>query len=267
MSITEVLSKDTKGCLVCFEGIDGSGKTTIAHSVKQQLLTEGVPSILVSRNYLIGCPDFAESRLRVLGELLWDYPDNLPVRVLGDRHLIHLLVSWFQLFDTWVIQPLLDAPGVVLIDTWFYKYVARFTLKQDFSGATVQSWFDGLTIPDVVLWLSTQPDTALRRKGKPRQTEFEQVPGNNVSNIEECFLTYQTGVQAALAEFAISNQWKKIDATPSIEEVTASSIEAIRSTVALRWSETHCAELDSPFFKRRSRGQLGATSRHTRNAD
>ena len=92
-----VFDHTLRGCLVCFEGIDGSGKSTVAQSVRDQLRMSGLPSVLIDRKYVDGCPELVRSRLLAISEMVWDYPDNVQVGFLGDRHLIHLLVSWFHL--------------------------------------------------------------------------------------------------------------------------------------------------------------------------
>jgi thymidylate kinase len=167
-------------------------------------------------------------------EMLWDYPEDEPVHQLGDHHLIHLLVSWFHLFDKWVLRPHLITPQVVLMDTWFYKYVARFMLKPDFFGTPVQSWFNGLTTPDIIFWLSTDPETAWHRKGKAKETEL-CARGRSIQDERSSFIEYQTRVQKGLDNIAKGkgNRWKRINASPPIHEVTAAAIDVILNTFAL----------------------------------
>jgi hypothetical protein len=139
------MAKLSKGILVCFEGIDGSGKSETAASVHKELQSIGVPATRLDRNCTDGCPDFVVDRLSALKELLWNYPQSTSVRAYGDRHLIHLLISWFHCFDEWVIRPRIVVPQVVLLDTWIYKYVARFALKPAFNESALLSSFDGLS--------------------------------------------------------------------------------------------------------------------------
>jgi thymidylate kinase len=164
-------------------------------------------------------------------EMLWDYPEDAPVHQRGDHHLSHQLVSWFHLFDKWVLRPHLMIPQVVLMDTWFYKYVARFMLKPEFFGTPVQSWFNGLTTPDIIFWFSTDPETAWHRKGKARETEL-RARGCNIQDERSRFIEYQTRVQESLGEIAECNRWRRINASPPIHEVTATAVDMILNTFA-----------------------------------
>lgn len=232
-----------RGHLICFEGIDGTGKTTIAHCVQERLTELGLQAKLVSRSSDPGhdCPDIVQTRLREMARMLWSYPENGSVRVLGDCHLIHFLVSWFHLFDGWVIRPLLMKPTIVLIDTWFYKYVSRFMLKPTFSKKEMLSWFNGLTVPDMVLWLATKPETAWLRKGHARETEADQVV-NGFLDQRQQFVAYQTLVQNILEEFATCQQWSRVDATPTTDHVTVASVNAILGRLpALRPNEQNAS--------------------------
>ncbi len=258
------------GYLVCLEGIDGSGKSTIAYCISEQLTSLGLRSTLVNRKQVSGCPEFVESRLRSMTEMLWDYPEDAPVHQLGDHHLIHLLVSWFHLFDKWVLRPHLMTPQVVLVDTWFYKYVARFMLKPEFFGTSVQSWFNGLTTPNIIFWLSTDPATAWHRKGKARETEL-RARGCNNQDERSRFIEYQTRVQDSLGEIAKCDRWKRINASPPAHEVTTAAVDAILNSFALTGSQSPIlidrANPDHPVFEGNSRSKLDATPRCSGNTN
>jgi dTMP kinase len=221
----------SKGFLVCFEGIDGSGKSTVALSVKRQLCEMGIPALLVDRSIGVDCPAFARDRLVTIAQLLWHYSADVPVRKLGDRHLIHLLVSWFHLFDRWVLRPHLERPQVVLVDAWAYKYVARFALKHDFDAAVVESWFEGLSRPDLILLLLITPAKAWLRKLAARSTEADVAEGELVEPGQR-FLEYQERVQRTLSTYATRHGWEHVDAGPPIQDVSAVSARAILNALA-----------------------------------
>jgi thymidylate kinase len=224
------MSKLSKGILVCFEGIDGSGKSATATSVLAQLRNLGIPAISVDRNCTDGCPPFVAERLSILTQMLWKYPENLPIRSFGDRHLIHLLVSWFHCFDEWIIRPRIAISQVVLIDTWFHKYVARFTLKPTFSARALLSYFRDLTTPDRILFLSIDPRLAWLRKSKVRDTESDTVALN--PNREYRFVEYQTNVHRELLAFAAQSHWCKLDSAHSLADVTSASVRAILGVIS-----------------------------------
>jgi thymidylate kinase len=162
--------------------------------------------------------------------MLWHYPRDCTIQRLGDRHLIHLLVSWFHLFDACVLRPHLEANEVVLVDRWFYKYVARFALKPAFHATDVETWFDGISVPDVVFSLVLAPEIAWLRKPQERLTESDGR-GSRDADRKRNFVDYQTNVQEILSVYALRHHWRRIESSRPLDEVSAEAGAAILSAV------------------------------------
>ena len=199
-------------CFVSVQGIDGAGKTTVARRIVEDFNRSGVSVEYVHR---LSVPDSNEAseRLRLIGDLLWNYPSGLKVADLGDHHLVFLMASWYHLFDKFVITPALRSGRIIITDQWVDKYLARFRVKGlDWVGGI----FDSLTVPDVTLLLDVPPEVAAARKFSYRATE---------TNADDCshsqFLDFQGKVRHQLTVACKSN-WQVIDANRSLESVIES---------------------------------------------
>jgi thymidylate kinase len=202
-----------KGALVCFEGIDGSGKSTLAETLVLHLRSEKRDAVLVTRQST-PIDRAAAERLSLLRQMLWDYPTSCRIRHLGDRHLIALMSSWFHLFDRCVIQPELRAGRIVITDLWTNKYIARFRLKKSFQA---EPYFEGLTNPDLILFLKVSPSLALARKGTPKLTETG-MSDIEYPNQSDAFIRYQQKVALELESLHKSN-WLVIEASEAPGEI------------------------------------------------
>ncbi len=238
-STAPLSNRRQRGYLVCFEGIDGSGKSAAAESIFLQLRACGIPTIWPARNGADACPELAEIRLDAIGQMLWHYPPDCAIQRLGDKHLIHLLVSWFHLFDVCVLRPHLDANEIVLVDRWFYKYVARFALKPAFHGVDVETWFHGISTPDVVFSMALAPEIAWLRKAHIRKIE-SGIEGSASLDRKRNFIDYQTNVQKVLSLYQLRYHWQRIDSSRPLDQVSAEASTAILSGVADRFRETGC---------------------------
>jgi thymidylate kinase len=212
------------GRLICFEGIDGAGKTTVSNALAQRLRMEGTAAQFVSRT-TVAQDSLAAERLSVLGKFLWDYPVGTDVRSLGDSHLILLMASWFHLFDRFVVRPALSE-SVVVTDFWFHKYLARFRAKQ---ADPVDHLFHGLSKPDCVVFLAVTPDIAAKRKLSYSATEADIAAGGS----KAAFIAFQTSVLEQL--FALADaSWRTVRSEGDFNEVLEASLAAVRNVIGSR---------------------------------
>ncbi|HEY8209918.1 MAG TPA: hypothetical protein VIG99_20665 [Myxococcaceae bacterium] len=145
---------------VVLEGMDGAGKATAAPRLASALRARGIPATFLSKRE--GCADLLDpgERLLKLRDVLWDYPEEEPIRRWGDQHWFHLLASWFSLVDQAGVRSLLARGRSVIADGWFYQYAARFALKPAFSPELIEACFGHLAVPDRVFLLDLDPGRA-----------------------------------------------------------------------------------------------------------
>jgi dTMP kinase len=234
--------EDERGFLVCFEGGDAAGKTTLAFSVADMLHTSGLEPVVIDKKSAEFNELFLSERMRDLRKVLWDYPQNAPLWEWGDRHWFHLIVSWFSVLDRCRIQPLLCEGKLVIVDNWFYKFAARFLLKPDFERHLVLGSFGHLTVPDLVVFVDVDPCVAVRRREKFSATESGKMDGSSKGDAED-FISYQNRVLGQLRQFADST-WVRFDASEaSFEALTTEVCELVSR--ASSPSEIYSGEIPS----------------------
>lgn len=209
----------SQGTLICFEGLDGAGKTTVSHRVADELSRAGTPSLLVEKKDTHFSRESLSQRMSLLRHIIWEYGDT-PIQELGDEHSLYIMASWFSALDRGKIRPLLEQGHTVIVDNWFYKFIARFKLKPDLDFDHVQRCFAHLSRPDCVILLDVDPATAAARKEGYSLAETGNLDGLHGRTAEN-FVQYQQSVRGVLMELAAKEGWLKLDVQGrSREEVT-----------------------------------------------
>jgi thymidylate kinase len=198
--------------LVCFEGGDAAGKSTLAASVCEELRRRGKDPVLLDKKSADGFESpYLGQRMEDLRRVLWDYPDDAPLWEWGDAHWFHLIVSWFSVLDRCRVQPLLREGRCVVVDNWYYKFAARFLLKPDFERHLVLSSFRHLTEPDVVVFVDVDPRVAVTRRTAFSATESGRMDGYRKGGKDD-FVEYQERVLESLRGF-FGPGWVRLAAT------------------------------------------------------
>ncbi|MEM3346204.1 MAG: dTMP kinase [Desulfurococcaceae archaeon] len=184
--------KPSKGLFIVLEGIDGSGKTTIAKALIQELEKRGYRTLYTFEPTDSDIVNIIKNKY---GSLRDPFIDALAFAL--DR-LIHIKTK---------IKPALENGFIVLADRYFYSSVAY----QSASGAPIEWVFEvnrWAIKPDIAVYLDVDPKIALQRKtgSFTRFPEFEEL--GFLSKVREIYLTM---VKQGLLV--------KVDAARSIEEV------------------------------------------------
>jgi dTMP kinase len=221
-----------KGALVCFEGGDGAGKTTLSLSVVEELSQRGFDLVMVDKKSTEFETVYLSERMRDLRRVLWDYPPDAPLWEWGDHHWFHLIVSWFSVLDRCKVLPLLEEGKVVVVDNWYYKFAARFLLKPEFDRQFVLASFEHLTVPDLVIFVDVDPRVALMRKEKFSATESGRMDGHSKGDADD-FVSYQGKVLEQLRRFSDSS-WTRFDASQMALEQLVGAVSEVILKVAER---------------------------------
>ncbi len=223
------MNEQPRGFLACVQGIDGSGKSAVSRGLQASLQARKIPALLLDRHKSSGCSPFAAERLDALAEMLWRYPSDTSIRSLGDRHLIHLMAAWFHAFGECVLRSNLAQPQVVILDTWFHKYVARFSLKQEFQFDEVDALFRDIITPDLVVLLTLDPWVAWQRKITVRPTETADTTCAADSPLGRggLFVIFQNRVQQILRRVGVEYGWREIDSGQSLDKVIGTATQML----------------------------------------
>jgi dTMP kinase len=218
-----------QGNLVCFEGLDGAGKTTTARKFSEHLSRTDNNVIFVDKKSTVFPSDYVSNHMQLLSQVIWNYPPESPILELGNSHWLYLVAAWFSSLDHCKVRPLLDQGYTVIVDNWFYKFLARFRLKKDIDFAHARSCFRGISIPDRVFFLDIEPSLAAERKKSFKLSETGNLSGLQ-GNTAENFIIYQGLVREVLLQISVEEKWSVIPVNNLTEdEVVDQAVFAISS--------------------------------------
>ena len=184
------------GHFIIFEGLDGAGKSTVAARLAEALHFHGHPvSFLARKDPSTDDPRLSQ-RLETLGGLIWGYGDT-PVERLGDHFALFNVASWLSGIDQLRVKPVLAQGQTVVMDNWYYKFLARMALKEGLSDVCTANCFAHLSQPDYVFLLDVTPEVAAARKSKFTRGETGGFDGFGEPSYEN-FVRYQSLVREIL---------------------------------------------------------------------
>jgi dTMP kinase len=199
----------TRGSLVVFEGLDGSGKSTQLALLGARLEAAGHRVVRTREPY--DCEAGRRIRAMARGE----------ESVSAEQEL-----AWFweqrreHAHD--VLLPALEAGSVVLCDRYFLSTVAYQGARGLDAARILRESEAAFPVPDLVLLLEIDADVGLGRvkeRGEPHEPRFEE------RSYLERVATLFAGIRRPYVE--------RIDATGSVEAVAAAVEEAVKRRLGL----------------------------------
>ncbi len=197
------------GRFICFEGLDGSGKSSAAALTAGRLAAAGEDVRFLRRKDPDAGDPALRGRLELLADLIWSYGET-PIERFGDEHALFNVASWFSAIDRVRVRPLLAAGVSVVIDNWYFKFLARMQLKPALDPQLADLVFAHLSQPDEVVFLDVTPEAAADRKGSFTRGEAGGFDGYGRSSREN-FTRYQAAVRPHLLKLAADHGWFAID--------------------------------------------------------
>jgi thymidylate kinase len=195
-----------RGRFVCFEGVDGAGKTTLGAHLAQALNACGEPAVFLEKKSSALTNSALSERMARLKTLIWDYGEA-PIAELGDDHSLYIMAAWFSAFDQAMVAPRLANGISVVVDNWFHKFVARFEQKREIDIEHVRRCFARLTPVDRIVFLDVDLSLAAGRKNGFTQGEVGNLDGVPGRSVEE-FVRYQSAIRETLRNTAsTSPEW------------------------------------------------------------
>ena len=218
--------------LIVFEGIDGSGKTTISNLVYTKLKSK----ITQIKYYKKASPDFDHPYVRKqmlkLKEVIW--PPDLPIyNVFGDHYWLFLNAAWFSVIQRGRIENAKSQNNLIIFDGWYYRLIARFVNK-GFDRSWLLSLFATVNEPNLVVLLDIKPQIAWKRRAKFKPNEIGSWDGFS-GNSFDSYCMYQEQTRKELLRFAQEKSWFIINQTEntSIDKMCSLIYEYILSKCKL----------------------------------
>lgn len=145
-----------RATLIVFEGIDGSGKTTTATLLAERLTAHGVRTTLHLNRSLGPVRDALDTLAREDG-----YHDRFDKFGASNAQFMGALLKWRELLD---VGPLLDQENhVVVLDRYFYTFLALAVAHETTNGAILRRLFSVFPAPDIGLFVDVDPKVAVER--------------------------------------------------------------------------------------------------------
>lgn len=186
------------GVFVAIEGIDGSGRTTLASMLSQHLLHQGIPSSVADI--------VPENPLR---KKVQKFKWNSMVSP-ATRHMTYAGILSHTIHHT--VAPQLQQGYIVVGDRSYLSLLARAHV-QNLDDAWAHTVLGFALKPDLVIELDVTPEIALARtlQASNRIDPREIKPEISGSGWTEKFLTYQRGIRRSLKTYRDST-WITINA-------------------------------------------------------
>ncbi len=199
-----------KGVLIAIEGIDGSGKTSVAKRITKWLMENNIKAVYTS-----------EPSKSPIGLLIKEKIISAPMR--RDARIEALLFAadrlWHVIYE---IIPYLEEGTVVIADRYYFSSIAY----QGALGAPIE-WIKELNKfapePELSIYIDITPQEAIRRKRK--QGDVKKL----FENIE-----YLSKVREIYLELVRQNRLVLVNGMKPLDEVVDEAIGKVKSLLLSR---------------------------------
>ncbi len=208
-----------------FEGIDGSGKSTLTRRVANKLNELGHKTLVVDKTLEPENP-IHKRRSKLLSKLLWTDTDPSEISAQSDTHLALLAASWYAHIETAVIDEAQQDGAIILADGWKYKILARFANKDLQVETLCRSALSEISDTSMSIFLSISPRSAAGRKDHFSQSETGRLDGY-FGDQKDDFISYQSRVLAEYQALIQEYGWIVLDAETNVDALTEMAVELI----------------------------------------
>lgn len=208
------------------EGIDGSGKSTVARLVARELAP--YRAVFVDKKDIGPADPGTEARAGRLRELIWSSPEKQG-DTYGAAHWILLIASWYAGLAR--LRPDLTDPDTLAVtDGWYYRNIAKTLVRERLDAHWVESLFAPVPEPALTVLLDVAPEVAWARRHDFKDTEIGRWDGFT-GPPRESYRAYQSVVREELLRMAKDRDWLVLTPDPDDppERTAAAVVAAVRA--------------------------------------
>ena len=219
------------GKFIVIEGIDGSGKTTIANHVSEKLNDNGYKTIFVNKKNTDICDEYIKKFMGNIRKSLWENSPTDPVGEVPEKAWLFLHSLWYTMMEEKVINKLIDDYEFVVMDGWYYKFLARHLTNGEFDFELSYSIINTLRKGDFTFLLDIKPEVCFKRRDdfKPSELGAHEIKqeGKGETTFNK-FVRYQNMVRNQYLGFGKEYGFNVIDTnSKNIDEVSEEIVNKI----------------------------------------
>lgn len=203
--------------LIILEGIDGSGKTTIA----KEICKNRANTLFLSKKTIEGNTEFQRKFMKLIRTPLWESKSD-SIHDIDEESWLYLHLLWYHMVEVFVLDHYMKSElDYIIMDGWFYKFLARHIVNDKMNPQVALSLFSRVISGDHIIVLDVPANVCYERIGTPSPSECGiHKHSLKVYNEFDCFCKYQNEVFEALKSLEKYYGFKYIDANKPISEVT-----------------------------------------------
>lgn len=199
-----------QGKLIVLEGIDGSGKTTIA-----KLLAKSLPgdTIFIEKKCIYAQTDFQAKFMSQVKPIIWERKAQEPLDEIDEETWLYLHMCWYHMVEAYILRPKLQQHDFVVMDGWYYKFLARHIVNDKMEIEVANFLTKRLVLADYIFFLDVPPQVCYRRKMDTKPSECGiHMHGKEIKSVEGLFVDYQSRVRSAYKKILNNRNTHILDA-------------------------------------------------------
>lgn len=184
---------------IAIEGLDASGKNTIAEKVSVLLKERGISVQLVDKNGRDFCQKLDPKIQLVVNhvhEVIYNQTPQEYYNKYPKEFWVTIQASWFELLSEFAVRN--QSEQVVLAIGWYYKFISKY-LKKGVSREWIFGVFKNVAMPDAMIVLDVDPSISVSRRNDFSDTEVGVLDGYH-GDRKESFKQYQNELLQILTE-------------------------------------------------------------------
>lgn len=205
--------------LIIIEGIDGSGKTTLANELRNTLNEKyKLSALFLSKKSVDASTPFQQAFMKNIRRSIWQNAVVDPVNEIDEETWLYLHMLWYHMLESFVIKNKFYKYDYLIMDGWYYKFLARHIVNNKIDIETSEQMLSKLINGDVVFLLNAPSDICLKRKNGVKLSECGVHKNNIKDSMGDSFCKYQDEVFDAYKSLKQKHGFIDIDSSGTIEE-------------------------------------------------
>ena len=198
------------GKLVCIEGIDASGKSKVAEQLCQELNYKGCQAVVLNKKDLDFSTEYITKFMANIKKSMWESKKDDPVQQISERAWLYLHAFWYEVVENDRLNLMMKSYDYVIIDGWFYKFLARHFVNVGKKEKYPISIFEKYKKGDFIYLLDIEPSICWGRRKEFKLSEMGAHAGMQQESCFESYVGYQNLVRKEYLNMAQENKWNII---------------------------------------------------------